>query len=72
MTPRNEDRPSRRWPPPWAMIYIFVLGAVIVWGGLIALHGYRQWWVVLFYALVAAGLLGGSIKHRMGDRAPLP
>ena len=54
------------------MIYMFVLGAVIVWGGLIALHGYRQWWVVLFYALTAAGLIGGSIKHRMGDRVPLP
>jgi hypothetical protein len=54
------------------MLYMFVLGAVIVWGGLVALHGYRQWWVDLFFGLTAAGLLGGSIKHRFGNKVPLP
>lgn len=72
MTPRSDDSPSKPGPPRWAMIYMLVLGAVIVWGGLIALHGYRQWWVLTFYSLAAAGILGGSIKHGMGSRGPLP
>ena len=72
MATRSEDKPSKSGPPLWAMLYMFVLGAVIVWGGLVALHGYRQWWVDLFFGLVAVGMLGGSIKHRLGDRVPLP
>jgi hypothetical protein len=72
MTSQSKDKPSRRWPPLWAMIYMLVIGVLIVWGGLIALHGYRQWWVLTFYIVVAAAILGGSIKHQMGDRGPLP
>lgn len=71
MTSRSNDKPSKPGPPLWAMIYILVLGVLIVWGSLIALHGYRQWWVVTFFALAAVGILGGSIKHRMGGRGPL-
>lgn len=70
MTSRSEDKPSQPWPPRWAMIYFLVLGAVIVWGGLVALHGYRQWWVVTFFALTAVGIIGGSIMHRIGGRDP--
>lgn len=72
MTPRSEDKPSKTGPPRWALIYMSILGAVIVWGGLVALHGYRQWWVVTFYGVAAAGIAGGSIKHKMGSRVPLP
>ena len=30
--------------------YITAILAAFVWGPLIALHGYRQWWLVMFYA----------------------
>jgi hypothetical protein len=43
--------------------YIAVFLAVLVWGPLIALHGYRQWWVVLFYAVIACATIGGLISH---------
>ena len=48
------------------MFYVLVLGVLIVYGSLILLHGYRQWWVVTFFALAAVGVLGGSIMHRVG------
>jgi hypothetical protein len=43
--------------------YMAVLLAIMVWGPLLALHGYRQWWAVLFYAAVAGGTIGGIISH---------
>ena len=43
--------------------YITVILAVLVWGPLIALHGYRQWWVVTFYAAFASVAIAGSISH---------
>jgi hypothetical protein len=43
--------------------YMLVLLAIMVWGPLIALHGYRQWWAVLFYAEIASAFIGGSIIH---------
>jgi len=71
MTPQSKDKPSNPGPPRWAMIYFLVLGLAIVWGSLITLHGYRQWWVLTFFILAAVGVLGGSIKHQMGGRGPL-
>ena len=43
--------------------YTLAILAVLVWGPLIAMHGYRQWWVVLFYAIVAIASIGGIISH---------
>ncbi len=43
--------------------YITAILAVFVWGPLIALHGYRQWWVVMFYASFASSAIAGSISH---------
>jgi hypothetical protein len=43
--------------------YMLVLAALMVWGPLIALHGYRQWWAVLFYAEIAVAAIGGGISH---------
>lgn len=68
MTSRSAEKPSKPWPPRWAMIYFLVLGILFVGGGLITLHGYRQWWALTFYSVAAVGILGGSIKHRMGGR----
>ena len=53
------------------MIYMLVLGVLIVWGSVVALHGYRHWWVLTYFILAAVGILAGSIKHRMGGRGPL-
>jgi hypothetical protein len=44
-------------------VYMFVILAVSIWGPLITLHGYRQWWVVTFYAAFACAAIGGSISH---------
>jgi hypothetical protein len=53
-----------------AAIKTFVLGAYItaivaafLWGPLVVLHGYRQWWVLLFYATFASAVIAGTISH---------
>ena len=43
--------------------YITAVLAVFLWGPLIALHGYRQWYVVTFYAVFASAIIAGSISH---------
>jgi phosphotransferase system glucose/maltose/N-acetylglucosamine-specific IIC component len=43
--------------------YTLAILAVMVWGPLIALHGYRQWWVVLFYAIAASAAICGIISR---------
>ena len=43
--------------------YALAILAVMVWGPLIALHGYRQWWVVLFYAIAASAAICGIISR---------
>ncbi|WP_300606765.1 hypothetical protein [Trebonia sp.] len=43
--------------------YIAVILAALVWGPLIVLHGYREWWLVTFYAVVAVGTIAGIISH---------
>ena len=43
--------------------------AVLIWGPLIAMHGYRQWWLDALYALIAVVVVAGSINHnRIGRR----
>lgn len=48
--------------------YTTVILAVFLLGPLVLLHGYRQWWVVTFYAIVAVGSIGGSISHFLDGR----
>jgi hypothetical protein len=48
--------------------YVTVILAALVLGPLILLHGYRQWWVVTFYAVVAVGVFGGSISRFLDGR----
>lgn len=43
--------------------YILAILAAFVWFPLITLHGYRQWWVDMFYAEFAIAVIGGSIGH---------
>jgi hypothetical protein len=44
------------------------LAAFIV-GPLILMHGYRQWWLVTLYAVMAVAATAGSINHyRIGRR----
>ena len=50
--------------------YIAVILVVLVWGPLIVLHGYRAWWLVTFYAVVAVATIGGIFSHyRVGQRS---
>jgi hypothetical protein len=52
-------------------LYMAVLLVVFILGPLIALHGYRVWWVVTFYALFAVATAGGSIsRYRLVRRNP--
>ena len=44
-------------------IYITIILAVFVWLPMIKLHGYRVWWVDLYYGIFAFGIVGGSISH---------
>jgi len=49
--------------------YIAVLMAALLLGPLIVLHGYRAWWLVTFYAVLASAAIGGSIsRYRMVRR----
>lgn len=43
--------------------YVVLILFLFIYGPLVLLHGYRQWWVVTFYAILAAGSIGGSISH---------
>ena len=46
-----------------ASAYITVILAALVLGPLIVLHGYRAWWLVVFYAGLAGAVIGGNISH---------
>ena len=53
-----------------ASAYIAVILAALVLGPLVLLHGYRAWWLVIFYAGMAIAIIGGIIGHgRGGGRA---
>lgn len=54
--------------PIIAIAYITVILAALVLGPLVLLRGYRQWWVVTFYAIAAVGSIGGSISHYLDGR----
>jgi H+/Cl- antiporter ClcA len=43
--------------------YIAVIMAALLLGPLIVLHGYRQWWLVVFYAGAVIGSIGGGLSH---------
>jgi Na+/H+-dicarboxylate symporter len=43
----------------WAALIV----AVLVLGPLVLMHGYRQWWVVIFYAVGFAGTIGGIFAN---------
>jgi hypothetical protein len=49
--------------------YIVVLLAALLLGPLIVLHGYRAWWLDIFYAMIVGGYIGGSIsRYGIGRR----
>ena len=49
--------------------YMAVLLVVFVLGPLIAMHGYRVWWVDTFYASFAVATISGSIgRYRLVRR----
>ena len=53
-----------------ASAYIAVILAALVLGPLVLLHGYRAWWLVIFYAGAAIAIIGGIIsRDRGGGRA---
>lgn len=43
--------------------YFAACVAVLIWGPLIVIHGYRQWWLVRLYAVMAVAAIAGSISH---------
>jgi len=43
--------------------YAALILAVLVLGALVLLHGYRQGWVLIFYAAAAIGTVAGIISH---------
>jgi hypothetical protein len=49
-------------------IYIAVIVALIIWFPLITLHGYRVWWVDVFYGTFALSVVSGSISHYLTAR----
>ena len=43
--------------------YIAVLMAALTLGPLVVLHGYRAWWLDVFYAGAFSAYIGGIISH---------
>jgi hypothetical protein len=43
--------------------YITAIVAVFLVYPLVVMHGYRTWWVVLFYAIFVGAAIGGSVSH---------
>jgi hypothetical protein len=43
--------------------YITILMAALILGPLVILKGYRAWWLVAFYAVLAVATIGGTIGH---------
>jgi hypothetical protein len=44
--------------------YIAVLMAALILGPLVILHGYRAWWLDVFYAVLAGAYIGGIISRQ--------
>jgi Cu/Ag efflux pump CusA len=64
---------------PWGVIvgriknilisaYFTVWMALVVYFPLFVLHGYRYWWLIALYALMAATAAAGSISHYLTGR----
>jgi hypothetical protein len=49
--------------------YIAVILAALLLGPLVILHGYRAWWLVIFYAGTAVAIIGGLISRSRGGGA---
>lgn len=50
-------------------VYFAACLAAFTWVPLVMMHGYRQWWLVTLYALMAVTAAAGSINHyRIGRR----
>ena len=49
-----------------ASAYVGVILAALLLGPLVLLHGYRAWWLVIFYAGMAIAIIGGIIGHGRG------
>jgi hypothetical protein len=48
--------------------YFVACMAAVVYVPLFALHGYRYWWAIAFYALMAVTAAAGSISHYRAER----
>jgi hypothetical protein len=46
--------------------YVTVILAALILGPLVLMHGYRVWWVVTVYAVLAVGSIGGIASHYLG------
>jgi predicted MFS family arabinose efflux permease len=51
-----------------SMGYTLAIVAALIWVPLVTLHGYRQWWAVIFYAVAACAAIAGAIVHYMQHR----
>jgi H+/Cl- antiporter ClcA len=51
--------------------YIAVLMAALLFGPLLLLHGYREWWLVIFYAGAVLASIAG-IAGSLGRRNSVP
>jgi hypothetical protein len=49
-------------------VYFAAWLAAFVWVPLAVMHGYRQWWLVALYALLAVTAAAGSISHYRTER----
>lgn len=49
-------------------VYFTVCMAAVVYVPLFVLRGYRHWWLIAFYALMAVTAAAGSISHYRTER----
>jgi hypothetical protein len=53
-----------------SLTYTLVILVALIWVPLITLHGYREWWAVVFYAVAACAVIGGMISRHLSPGAP--
>jgi hypothetical protein len=44
-------------------VYMAVILVGLIWYPLIGKHGYRAWWLDVFFAVLAIASIGGLISH---------
>jgi hypothetical protein len=49
-------------------VYFAACMAAVVYVPLFVLHGYRHWWLIALYALMAVTAVAGSISHYRTER----